>query len=206
MSDPFRCARTWISHISLCRRMCVLEATRAQFTTCAGKYLTVRKMSVASCLDLERLAEGFEALEGGQTAGSNPLKNRWLGRGCEELLPVALERPAEGFEAFATTGRTPLAPLKTDCWGVAARVVASCLGKACGRVWSVCDHGSNSLGALKNRLLGRGCESCCQLPGKGLREGLKRLRAGKQMAGAWLRELLPVAWERLAGGFETFGD
>ena len=69
MSDPFRCARTWISHISLCRRMCVLEATRAQFTTCAGKYLTVRKMSVASCLDLERPAEGFEAFEGRQTAG-----------------------------------------------------------------------------------------------------------------------------------------
>ena len=60
-----------------------------------------------------------------------------------------------------------------------------------------------------------GCESrCCQLPWKGLRKGLKRLRAGKRQArtplktdgwGLWLREsLLPVALERPAEGFVTF--
>ena len=99
----------------------------------------------------------------------------------ESLLPVALERPAEGFEAFERFegGQTA---------------------------------GSN---ALKNRWLGRGCESCCQLPWKGLRKGLKRLsglRAGKRQARtplktdgwAWLRELLPVALERPAEGFEAF--
>ena len=63
--------RTWVCPTLLCVDACVLEATRAQFTTCAGKYFTVRKMSVASCLDLERPAEGFEAFEGGQTAGSD---------------------------------------------------------------------------------------------------------------------------------------
>ena len=146
------------------------------------------KFDVASCLGawlgellpvaLERPADGFEAFEGGQTAGSNALKNRWLGRGCEsccqlpwkglriktdewgmwfegkqtagsllknrwlgarlgELLPVALERPAEGLKRLRAGKRQARTPLKTDGWGVAARVVASCLGKACGRVWSV---------------------------------------------------------------------
>ena len=41
------------------------------------------------------------------------------------------------------------------------------------------------LNPTKNRWLGRGCENCCQLPGKGLRDGfkrLKRLRAGKRQA------------------------
>ena len=61
--------------------------------------------------------------------------------------------------------------------------------------------GSN---ALKNRWLGRGCESCCQLPGKGLR-GQARTPLKTDGWGMWLRELLPVAWERLAGGFEGFG-
>ena len=50
------------------------------------------------------------------------------------------------------------------------------------------------------------------MPAKGLREGFKGSGAGKQQArtplktdgwGMWLRELLPVAWERLAGGFEA---
>ena len=92
------CSRLELSHASLCRRMCVLEATRAQFTTWAGKYLIVRMMSVASCLDLERPAGGFEAFEGGQPAGSNALKNRWLGRGCESWCQL----PGKGlrFEAF----------------------------------------------------------------------------------------------------------
>ena len=61
-----------------------------------------------------------------------------------------------------------------------------------------------------------GCESCCQLPWKGLRKGLKRLkslRAGKRQAGTslktdgwgmWLRELLPVAVKRPAEGFDAF--
>ena len=59
-----------------------------------------------------------------------------------------------------------------------------------------------------------GCERCCHLPGKGLREGLEGSGAGKRQArtpfkthgwGMWLREVLPVAWERLAGGFGGFG-
>ena len=41
--------------------------------------------------------EAFEGFEAGQTAGLNALKNRWLGRVAAR---VALERPAEGFEAF----------------------------------------------------------------------------------------------------------
>ena len=56
--------------------------------------------SCCHAVALERLAGGFEAFEGfegGETAGSNVLKNRWLGH-------------------------------------VAARVVASCLGKASGKV------------------------------------------------------------------------
>ena len=39
--------------------------------------------------------EGFEGFEGGQTAGLNALKNRWLGRVAAR---VALERSAGGFE------------------------------------------------------------------------------------------------------------
>ena len=123
----------------------------------------------------KRRAGRFEACEGGQTAGLNAIKNRWLGRGCEnccqllgkgaredlkrlkrlmagawlrELVPVAWERPARGFEAFE--GRQ-----------------------------------TAGLNALKNRWPVCGCENCCQLPGKGLREGLKRLkrlRAGKRQA------------------------
>ena len=55
----------------------------------------------------------------------------WL----RELLPVALERHAEGFEGFEggqTAGSNTLKNRRLE--HVAARVVASCLGKACGRV------------------------------------------------------------------------
>ena len=87
----------------------------------------------------------------------------------ESLLPVALERPAEGFEAFERFegGQTA---------------------------------GSN---ALKNRWLGRGCESCCQLPWKGLRKGLKRLsglRAGKRQARTPLKAHGPGIWPLLFSG------
>ena len=115
--------------------------------------------------------------------------------------------------------------LKTDGWGVAAsrccqlpgkglrgrlerplghvaaRGVATCLGKACRRVWSVRGRRTAGLNALKNRwlrhvaargvagCLGKawegfgacGCEMRCQLPGKGLREGLERSGANGRL-------------------------
>ena len=184
MSDPFRWARTWICptllRVDAC--VCVCAGSHKKHTLKTGGWGMWLRESLLP-VALERPAEGFEAFErfeGGQTAGSNALKNRWLGRGCEsccqlpwkglrkglkrlsglragkrqartplktdgwawlrELLPVALERPAEGFEAFErfeggqTAGSNPL---KNRWLGVAARVVASCLGKAGGRVWSV---------------------------------------------------------------------
>ena len=116
----------------------------------------------------------------------------WL----RELLPV-------------TQGRTPLASLQTDGRGVAARIVAAVAWERPAGQFEAFEafEGGQTAGsnALKNRWLGRGCENFCQLPGKGLREGLKRLRASKQQARtAWLRELLPVAWERPARRFEAF--
>ena len=68
--------------------------------------------------------EGFEGFKGKQTAGFNALKNIWLGQTAGSWLGrvaarVALERPAEGFEALA-----------------GACSCESCLGKACGKVWS----------------------------------------------------------------------
>ena len=59
----------------------------------------------------------FLGFEGGQTAVLNALKNRWLG---PVAARVALERPAEGFEALS-----------------GACSCESCLGKACGRVWRI---------------------------------------------------------------------
>ena len=94
--------------------------------------LNARKNSSYCCW---RPAEGFEGFEGGQTAVLNALKNRWLGRVAAR---VALERPAEEFEALAGACRCE-----------------SCLGEACGSVWSV----------------GWGV-SLRELPWKGLREGL----------------------------------
>ena len=132
-----------------------------------------------SCCQLpgKGLRKGLSRLRAGKQQARTPLKTDGWGVARESLLPVALERPAGGFEAFEG-GQTA---------------------------------GSN---ALKNRWLGAcGCESCCQLPWKGLRKGLKRLREGKRQArtplktdgwGMWLRELLPVALERLAEGFEAF--
>ena len=67
-----------------------------------------------------------EGFEGKQTAGLNALKNRWLGRVAAR---VALERPAEGFEALACE---------------------SCLGKACGEVLVV-GAAAERLGPLKHR-------------------------------------------------------
>ena len=92
-------------------------------------------------------AEGFEGFEGGQTAGSNVLKNRWLGhvaaRVVASCLGKFLERPAEAFEAFEgfewfEGGQTASSNTLKNRWllvsHVAARVVASCIGKACGSV------------------------------------------------------------------------
>ena len=62
---------------------------------------------------------------------------------------VALERPAAGFAGFAgfDGGQTAASIAVKNAWlgRVAARVVASCLGKACG----------NILNALENRWLKR---------------------------------------------------
>ena len=94
-------------------------------------------------------AEGFEGFEGGQTAGSNVLKNRWLGhvaaRVVASCLGKFLERLAEVFQAFEAFegfegfegGQTAGSTTLKNRWlgHVAARVVvASCLGKACGSV------------------------------------------------------------------------
>ena len=74
---------------------------------------------VAARVAVERLAEGFGGFggfggfKGGQTAGLNALKNRWLGRVAAR---VAVERPAGGFGACSCE---------------------SCRGKACGKVWRV---------------------------------------------------------------------
>ena len=64
---------------------------------------------VAARVAVERPAGGFGGFEGGQTAGLNALKNRWLGRVAAR---VAVERPAGGFGACSCE---------------------SCLGKACAR-------------------------------------------------------------------------
>ena len=56
------------------------------------------------------LREGFGGCEGGQMAGLNALKNRWL---VLVAARVAVERPSGGFGA------------------------CNCGGKACGRVWVV---------------------------------------------------------------------
>ena len=82
---------------------------------------------------LERLAEGFEGFEGGQTAVLNALKNRWLGRVAAR---VALERPAEGFEALS-----------------GACSCESCLGKACEKLqelpWKCLQKGFRGLRGLR---------------------------------------------------------
>ena len=59
---------------------------------------------------MERPAGGFGGFEGGQTAGLNALKNRWLGRGLREglvvgaavarLRPLKLGRPFEHRQAI----------------------------------------------------------------------------------------------------------
>ena len=81
----------------------------------------------AAIFGLERLAEGFqgfEGFEGGQTAVLNALKN------------VALEKPAEGFEAL---------------FGVCS--CESCLRKACGKLqelpWKGLRKGLRVLRGLK---------------------------------------------------------
>jgi len=70
------------------------------------------------------LREGFGGFEGGQMAGLNGLKNRWLVRVASR---VAVERPAGGFGA------------------------CSCREKACGRVWMVWTEGLESLCAGKRQ-------------------------------------------------------
>ena len=85
--------------------------------------------------------EAFEAFEGGQTAGSNTLKNRWLGHVAARV--VAMQLPWKGLreglkrlKGLRAGKRQARTPLKTDDWGMWLRALlpCSCLGKACGRV------------------------------------------------------------------------
>ena len=153
----------------------------------------------------ERLAGGFGAFGGGQTAGLNAIKKDGWGMWLREVLPLAWERPARRFGAFGGGQAAGLNALHKNRWlgHVAARGVGSCLGKACGRVWSIREQANGRLERPSKQMAGAcGCERCCHLPGKGLREGLERSGAGKRQArtpfktdgwGMWLREPLPVA-------------
>ena len=118
---------------------------------------------------LERPAEVFEQFEGfqgGQTAGSNVLKNRWLehvaARVVASCLGKFLERLAEVFEAFEAfegfegfewfEGRQAAGSntLKNRWLShVAARVVASCIGKAGGNFWGVWKVSGRAVGRLE---------------------------------------------------------
>ena len=75
---------------------------------------------------------GFGGFEGGQTAGLNALKNRWLGGVAAR---VAVERPAGGFGGFESGQTAGLNAPKKQM--PAACSCESCRGKACGRVWRV---------------------------------------------------------------------
>ena len=117
-------------------------------------------------------------------AGSNALKNRWLGhvaaRGVASCLGKAYGR------VWRVRGRANgrlERPEKQMAGHVAARGVASCLGKACGRVWRVRGRANGRLERPEKQMAGAcGCERCCQLPGKGLRKGLEGSGAGKRQA------------------------
>ena len=159
----------------------------------------------------ERPAGGFGGFGGGQAAGSNALQNTWLACGCERCCRLPGKGLREGLEGSGAGKRQARTPLKTDGWGhVAARVVAGCLGKACGKVWCVGGRANGGLERPSEQMVGH----VAALPGKGLREGLEGSGAGKRQArtplktdgwGMWLQEVLPVAWERPAGGFGGFG-
>ena len=89
------------------------------------------------------MARPAGAFEGGQIAGLNALKNRWLGPVAGR---VTLARPAGAFEGGQmaglnalknrwlgpVAGRVALAALKIDGWGLYS--CESCLGKACGSI------------------------------------------------------------------------
>ena len=81
------------------------------------------------------MRKGLKRLRAGKRQVRTPLKTDGWGMWLRELLPVALERPAEGFEGFEG-GQTARSDALKNRWleHVAARIVASCLGKACGRV------------------------------------------------------------------------
>ena len=126
-------------------------------------------MWLRELLPVAKLAGGFAGLrhfrrakgcgsvwtaEGGQTAGSNALKNRWLGhvaaRVCESCQLPGLPERLESLRACKCgcesccqllwqslrDGQTAGSNALKNRWlgHVAARVVASCVGKACGRV------------------------------------------------------------------------
>ena len=98
-------------------------------------------MWLRELLPWKGLRKGLKRLKGmraGKRQARTSLKTDGWGMWLRELLPVALERPAkvfdalEGFEGGQTAGSRVL----RNRWlgHVAARVVASCVGKACGRV------------------------------------------------------------------------
>ena len=68
----------------------------------------------------------------------------WL----RELLPVAWKGLREGLKRLKASKRQARTPLKTDGWGVAARIVASCVEKAYERVWSVWGRANGRLETL----------------------------------------------------------
>ena len=114
--------------------------------------------------------------------------------GCESCCQLPGKALREGLKGSGAGKRQARTPLKTDGWGMWLRELLPAGG------FEGFEGGQTA-----------GSNGCCQLPGKGLREGLKGSGAGKRQArtplktdgwGMWLRELLPVAWERPAGGFE----
>ena len=148
------------------------------------------------------MRKGLKGLRAGKRQVRTPLKTDGWSMWLRELLPVALERPAEGFEKGLREGkRQARTPLKTDGWGMWLREL---LPVALER-----HEGGQTAGS--NWACGR--ESYCRLRWKGLRKGLRGLKEGKRQVrtplktdgwGMWLRELLPVALERPAEGFEGF--
>ena len=116
---------------------------------------------------MERPAEGFAGFEGGQTAGSNVLKNRWLGHVAARVVVAGFEA-FEGFEGGQTAGSNAL---KNRWLGHVAEALE---GLANGRL-------ERPLKQMAGAACG--CESCCQLPWKGLGKGLKRLKGLRAACG-----------------------
>ena len=169
---------------------------------------------------LERLAEGFEGLEGGQTAGSNALKNRWLGHVAVRVVASSwkgLRKGLRGLRGLRAGKRQARTPLKTDGCCMWLRELLPVAMERLAEGFEGLEGGQTAgSNALKNRWLGHVAVRVVASSWKGLRKGLRGLRglrAGKRQArtplktdgwGMWLRELLPVALETPAEGFDGF--